>query len=312
MKFWNSLVAQEVAAVISALVLAIGAVIEYWSKIKVLGLLALKWILRRSTAFDRCTFRRLLIHSVGPILVVLGIAGEFVFEGRTFVLGYRQEQQSESAVVSLREKASANERDAEQLRKDAAKLTKDAEDERLARVKIEASVAWRRLSEQQKNDLGKKLEKYAGLALVRYNGGDSEAAAFAVSIEDALSRAHWRKYSATSPYMSSSQLPTADENVLAKAGFFTGVAIEGGDSSTLAAVRTLIKLLVDAGFDAGRGWVPPMYPKDSSVRASAQERQAIEVYVKHRPEGPQGEYKLQAEREPKAKKKQAQSSQVTK
>ena len=248
---------------------------------------------------------KFLVEVASVLLITAGIVGElWIGIEITSINGTLRSKNTELRTVSDQLVALVNS-EAEEAKKEA-----NAAD--LARVKIEASVAWRRLSEQQKNDFGKKLEKYAGLALVQYNGGDSEAAAFAVSIEDALSRAHWRKYSATSPYMSSSQLPTADEKVLAKAGFFTGVAIQGGDSSTLAAVRTLIKLLVDAGFDAGQGWTPPMYPKDSSVRASAQERQTIEVYVKHRPEGPQGEYKLQAEREAKAKKKQAQSSQVAK
>jgi hypothetical protein len=148
MKFWNSLVAQEVAAVVSALVLAIGAVIEYWSKIKLLTLLALKWILRRSTPFDRCTFCRLLFHSVGPILVVLGIAGEFVFEGRTFVLGYRQEQQAENTVAALKEKASANEKDAAELRKQAAELKKES-------VSVELDVA------NAKKDAARAIERAA-------------------------------------------------------------------------------------------------------------------------------------------------------
>lgn len=194
MRFWNSLVAQEVAAVVSALVLAIGAVIEYWSKIKLLTLLALKWILGRSTPFDRCTFRKLFIHSVGPILVVLGIAGEFVFEGRTFVLGYRQEQQSETAVTSLREKASVNERDAGQLRKDAEGLKEKAAAEELARIQLQKEIQPRTLTLEQRKALAEKLGKFAfgfkgrKVKLVS-QVGDAEGIVFTVEIHDILHRA---------------------------------------------------------------------------------------------------------------------------
>ena len=93
-RFWNSLTALQAAAVISALVLTIGAVVEYWYKLKLLVVLGLKWILRKSTPLDRCVFNKLFIHSIGPILVVLGIAGEVVFEGRTFVVEDREQAQS--------------------------------------------------------------------------------------------------------------------------------------------------------------------------------------------------------------------------
>src|ERR1700691_1506227 len=105
MRFWNNLTALQTAAVVSALVLTIGAIVEYWYKLKLLALLVLKWILRKSTAFDRCAFRRLLFHSIGPILVVLGIAGEVVFEGRTFVVEDRQEEQARKAVGTVTEQA---------------------------------------------------------------------------------------------------------------------------------------------------------------------------------------------------------------
>jgi hypothetical protein len=124
----------------------------------------------------------LLSHSIGPILVVLGIAGEFIFEGRTFVLGYRQEQQAENAVASLQEKASANEREAEQLRK-------DAECEHLVRVQLEASMEWRRLSKEQENKLCSVLgpqhsKEYRVVSIA----DDMEAWWYSNNIRDALNR----------------------------------------------------------------------------------------------------------------------------
>jgi hypothetical protein len=104
-RFWNNLTALQAAAVVAALVLTIGVIVEYWYKLKLLAFLLLKWILRKATPFDRCVFKRLLLHSTGPILVVLGIAGEVVFEGRTFVVEDRQEEQARKIVGSLSEKA---------------------------------------------------------------------------------------------------------------------------------------------------------------------------------------------------------------
>jgi hypothetical protein len=112
MKFWNNLVFLQVAAVVSALVLTVGAVLEYSHQLKLLTLLTAKWICRKSTLFDRCVFRKLLLHSVGPILVVLGIAGEFMFEGRTFIVEDRQEEQARQIVGSLSDKAEEADRKA--------------------------------------------------------------------------------------------------------------------------------------------------------------------------------------------------------
>lgn len=104
---WNSLWALQWAAVLSALILTVGAVAEYWEKLKALTLLIGKWVLRKSTPFDRCVLKKMLIHSAGPILVVLGIAGDFVFEGRAFILEDRQEEQAQRIVGSLQQQADA-------------------------------------------------------------------------------------------------------------------------------------------------------------------------------------------------------------
>jgi len=104
-RVWNNLTALQTAAVISTLVLTIGAIVEYWVKLKLLASLLLKWILRKSTPFDRCVLKGLLLHSLGPILVVLGIAGEVVFEGRTFVVEDSQEERARNTVGSLKGQA---------------------------------------------------------------------------------------------------------------------------------------------------------------------------------------------------------------
>jgi hypothetical protein len=114
-KFWDSLTALQWAAVISALVLTIGAVIEYSKQLKLLVLLLGKWVSRSLTVVERCVLRKLLIHSLGPILVTLGIAGDFVFGGRAFILEDRQEEQARKTMGSVRDMAN----EADQKAKDA-------------------------------------------------------------------------------------------------------------------------------------------------------------------------------------------------
>jgi hypothetical protein len=80
----------EVASALSTVVLIVGAVIEYWTNLKFIGKLTLKLVSFRSNAFERCPLKKLSVYSAGPILVVLGIAGELVFETRAFVAGDAQ------------------------------------------------------------------------------------------------------------------------------------------------------------------------------------------------------------------------------
>jgi hypothetical protein len=104
-RFWGSLTVIQWAAIVATGILTIGAINEYWVKIKLLTLLGVRYLLGKSTPFDRCIFRKVFIHSIDPILVVLGIAGEVVFEGRAFILEDSQEQQARNTVGSLKDQA---------------------------------------------------------------------------------------------------------------------------------------------------------------------------------------------------------------
>jgi hypothetical protein len=127
-RFWNSLSELQAAAVIATAVLTIGAVIEYWEKFKLIWPLFMKWTLFKSNPFERCVLRRVAIHSLGPILVVIGIGGEVIFEGRTFVVEDRQEEQSRAIVGSLRDKATvvSNEMGALETRTNGAESSAEA------------------------------------------------------------------------------------------------------------------------------------------------------------------------------------------
>lgn len=87
---WNNAGFLELASAASTLILIIGAVIEEWSKLKQIGLLTAKLLLFRATAFERCVLKKLVLHSVGAILVVAGIVGELFFETRTFIVEDRE------------------------------------------------------------------------------------------------------------------------------------------------------------------------------------------------------------------------------
>lgn len=187
MRLWNNIAALQIAAVVSTLVLTIGAVIEYWANLKLLALLSLKWLLRKSTPFERCAFKKLFLHAIGPILVVMGIAGEVVFEGRDFVLEDEQEGQSQQTIQSLKATVSGNEKEAAQLRKDAEGLKERAEAEQLERRKLEAVVAPRGLSLDQQRKIAAACKEFRGHnVLVSAYGIDGEAAALGGQIISTL------------------------------------------------------------------------------------------------------------------------------
>jgi hypothetical protein len=182
---------------------------------------------------------------------------------------------------------------AAEAEKEAAQLRKDAEDERLARVNIEAKVAWRHLTEKQKTDVGASLGDFSNQegASFWYEAADTEAGMFAVDIADALRLAHI----VVQPPGGIVTMRGSGKFGDPIKPFDTGVAVssaKGEHSRSLA--DSLVRELSSRGFDAKRGEDTP--PKEDEMKP------LIWVWVSPRPEGPQGEYKLQAEQEAKAKK----------
>jgi hypothetical protein len=228
------------------------------------------------------------------IVLIVGIAGELLSTVRT-------SQLSGQLIANIEERASANEREAAQLRRDAEQLRKDAETEHLARVKIEARVAWRHLTDKQKSDIGTRLGDFSNQegASFWYQTGDTEAAMFAIDIAEALQAAHIVVQ------------PPADMTVFHGSGKFgdpikridTGVTLQSTkDARSRALAEAVIRELTLRGFDARRQTDPPF-----------DDRPIPQVWLNvwPRPEGPQGEFKLEAEGQAKVK-EQAQSTQVAK
>jgi len=120
--------------------------------------------------FDSCAR---IIAKIGWALIVVGVAGEGLYEARASradgwlqefsdtLLATAQHQAAdamgEAAIAD--ERAANNEEEAAALRREAARLNKVAEQEHLARVEIEERVAWRRISPRHRDSIRKAFVK---------------------------------------------------------------------------------------------------------------------------------------------------------
>jgi hypothetical protein len=172
-RLWNSLTAVQWAAALSAVVLTLGAVLEYRHQLKLLALLSGKWLFRKATPFEVCALQKLLLHALGPILVVVGIAGDFVFGARTFILENRQELGAEQTIASLKNATSANERETAQLRHDNLELL--------------ALIQPRELTVEQQKAIGQALRRFSGKSVfLRTYSFDQESMRLSALLNAAL------------------------------------------------------------------------------------------------------------------------------
>jgi hypothetical protein len=84
---WNNARYLEIESGLFTFILIVGATLEYWPHLKQLAFQTLK-VLRfwRTLPYERPVWKKLAFHAVAPLLVVIGIAGELVFETRTFIV----------------------------------------------------------------------------------------------------------------------------------------------------------------------------------------------------------------------------------
>jgi len=232
------------------------------------------------------------LGSIGWILIVLGLVGEGISENfvskadglvQTFNAIELAATERQLGEVNLTA-AQANER--------AAQANKEAEDEKIARAKIEAAVAWRQLSEKDKHDIGSALTGFKSLAAasVWFNASSTEAEMFADDIAAALRIGDIVV-----------QPPTGIVEIKGGGKFggpinspLTGVTVQStNDEGARKFAALLIAELNRRGFDATRQTNPSFgngkFPQ-------------IWVNVEPRPKGPQGEYKLRAEQVAEQKK----------
>ncbi len=243
------------------------------------------------------------------MVLILGIAGELLsaartshfsgliianIEGRTAESLERAAKAEENLGTARKEAAQANER-ASNNEREAAQLHKDAEAEHLARVKIEAAVSFRSLNDKQKRDIGGALSRFGSItaASMWFVNGSADAESFADEIAEAMRSARIH----TTTVGGIVEMPEGGGNWdKPLMPVRTGVDIT---STSNPAARdpadALFKELTDRGFDAKR-------EPDNNKPENSPPGPVIWVTVLARPKGPQGEYKLQAEREANAKK----------
>ncbi len=177
------------------------------------------------------------------------------------------------------------------------------EAERLARVEIEDSVAWRRLSDLQISDIGQALKVFTGSgAYFIYPQGDEEAASFTADIKTALCAANWQMLGSVSQVQIQQSGPEPPSACSAHRirpsaiGVIVAYKTEipnlhtAENSLRRRAALALVDKLSKLGFDT----VPQ---PDVSGQANSLGVEDIAVMVRHRPEGPQGAAKLRHEKQ---------------
>ena len=177
-------------------------------------------------------------------------------------------------------------------------LRKKAQDEALARVRIEGAVAWRSLTKQQQQEIGSGLRsRFPSKHIVQIICGafDTEGSGFARDIAKALRNANF-------------DVPPPESLAVTRTGGIrptdpitnipTGVKVASApERESIALAQAIVNELTSRGFDAS---MERPYGKRDTTNADWSD---ISIDVQARPEGPQGEFKLEAEREAKAKDK---------
>jgi hypothetical protein len=241
-----------------------------------------------------------LAATLGWILIVVGVGGEFVTDSFVskadgLVRQFDEILLAEAQNKSAHAEAIARGFDAQIAESNAKAKSAEAtaEAERLARVKIEAAVAWRQLSDQDKRDIGAALTGFKSLAAVGiwFNASSTEAELFADDIAEAL-RSGDIVTNAPGGMMEMRESSGKFREPIVEP--MTGVRVQSTKDEAARKFATLfIAELNRRGFDAIRQKDPPF--GESKIPQ-------IWVTVEPRPKGPQGEYKLQAEQDAKVRK----------
>lgn len=202
-----------------------------------------------------------------------------LLELAAYPYGKRSDKLASLRIAELNERASANERE-------AARLRKLAEEESLARLQLESEVAWRRISKDSQSTIASRLVRFSGqMAQISFSAADLEAEGFALDIASALRAARWE---ALEPQAISNM-----RQVLIPLG--TNAPLESGltvtstrDRISCNAAEAVVHQLSVLGFDATLS--PTRYPHPTPT---------VFIFVEHRPEGAQGEFKLREQKKPK-------------
>jgi len=259
--------------------------LTFWIALVVIGLAVEVCVIFKEhsearAAYQRATIRTperpsglmLFLHLLGTGLIVVGVAGEFGVHIRAGKVESDMRDGTLKLVAVLNQDTEAVAGKATKLANDArlqesanqqetARLKKVAEDERFARVNIEQSLAWRRLTSQQQLEIGNTLRRFAGETVAEsYSAGDAEAETFAWDIASALHAGRWSVFQPAGVLMMrQSGIPFGPKTTLE-----TGVVIEStDDEASRNASDALVSELTAHGFDANRS---PTAEKDAYPR----------------------------------------------
>lgn len=220
------------------------------------------------------------VSRLSLIILIFGIAGELLSAVHTSNLSGELIANIEQKAGEANDRATANEAEAAQLRK-------DAEAEQLARVEIEESIAWRRLTKEKQSLIAFHLNRFKGQpASLWYNVGDREAEVFAFDIGEALQNAKWRVYSPAGkidvsfPGNLFGTVPRTETGVTASIPE-TGIGKTSG--------QALLRELTALGFSTSI--------LDPARRGKNRGTDIVVIFVEVRPFGPQGDAKLRHDKE---------------
>ena len=211
----------------------------------------------------------------------------FVFGAGALITASRLTAIQAKELSELRLRAAEAGARAAKNEQEAARLAKEAEDERIARLDLEARVGWRRLGPSVQSEIAAHLGALAGEpALVAYDLNDLEASFFASDIVATLHAAKWD----VAERVGVLGQPEALNPLEANEHVTTGVLVWcTADERSRRAASALVEQLGSHGFDA------VISPDKSSLLSANPTPTRVVVSVEHKPDGPQGEYKLRAQ-----------------
>src|ERR1017187_10380000 len=143
---------------------------------------------------------KLSFELLGALLVAIGVAGELGVDVKSGTIQTELRTKNGELIQLLEGASSAalitaaqSEKDAAQLRKDAEGLKKAAEDERVARLRLEAQIQPREYTASEQKRIIDSCDPFAGQFVnVRSQPYDVEGAVFAYSLAQVLGKTKLR------------------------------------------------------------------------------------------------------------------------
>ena len=190
------------------------------------------------------------------ILVLGGVVGEYVFGSRLSAVSSELQRASDKEVAELNREAGEARKSAGEAMERAAHLEKQAEDERVARLKIEERMAPRKIDPRRLIAIRERLSAFKGYrADIGAVPGTFEGMQFASRLQLLLINAQW----------SANFMQAEAEGPLG--GVVLGVMVKStSDPRSIAAAKAVVEILkeekIDAFFRTGLPGPFPNSPQD--------------------------------------------------